>query len=222
MYNTPPLECVRRTNPDWLQCAAMTQAHGATTRSSFPMRHLPAFTLLLALSHAALAQMPTPSTDAERQAQTANALFAESCLAHYGDAKALGAWARGRGFGVTSPEMTRAVLQGDPGEVWSASNDVGDFLILLTPGGNCEVWARRADATATARLFDQALQHAQRPGRSFEREKDREIEAGGVKYRQVSYFMTQDSPKSLWAFIAIVADSDRAEVQVRLSADRVR
>jgi hypothetical protein len=71
-------------------------------------------------------------------------------------------------------------------------------------------------------LFEKAVQGAQRPGRKFERDKDRELEADGIKYRQLAYFMTQEKAKGGWAFIAIVTESDKAAVQVRLSADRVK
>lgn len=175
--------------------------------------------LALFLAGSALAQMPA---NAEKQAQIANDLYAESCLAHFGNERALAAWVDSKGFSETKSEMTRAVLQGDVGTVWSASNEVGDFLILIVSGGNCEVWARRADAKVAAQLFEKALQGAQRPGRKLEREKDREIDAGGDKYRQISYFMTQEKVLGGWAFIAIIADSEKADVQVRLSADRVK
>lgn len=178
--------------------------------------------LAMTFAGAAPAQPPSPAASAAKQAQIANGLYAESCLAHFGNERALSAWVDSKGLSETRPEMSSAVLQGDVGTVWSASNEHGDFLVLLVSGGNCEVWARRADAKVAARLFENALQGAQRPGRRFEREKDREIEAGGVKYRQISYFMTQDKVPGGWAFIAIVADSDKADVQVRLSADRVK
>ncbi|MDL1861451.1 hypothetical protein FBR04_10545 [Betaproteobacteria bacterium PRO7] len=158
-------------------------------------------------------------TRAQRQAQIAHELFAASCLAHYGDEAALAEWVRSRGFGRTDPAFTRAVLQGERGEVWSATDESGEYVILLKPRGNCEVWARRADAQTAVELFERALLDARRPGRRIEREDDRTIDAHGARYRMVAYSLYEDGRQGGWAFIAIASASAAAEVQLRLSAD---
>jgi hypothetical protein len=162
---------------------------------------------------------PAQETRAQRQAQVAHELFAASCLAHYGDEVALAAWVRSRGFGRTDPAVTRAVLQGERGEVWSATDETGEYVILLKPRGNCEVWARRADADTALSLFEQALHAARRPGRRIEREPDRDIDARGARYRMVAFFLYEDGRPGGWAFVAIASASAQAEVQLRLSAD---
>lgn len=159
-------------------------------------------------------------TRAQRQAQVAHELFAASCLAHYGDEGALAAWVRSRGFGRTDPAFTRAVLQGERGEVWSAADETGEYVILLKPRGNCKVWARRADAQTALELFERAPLDARRPGRGIEREDDRAIDAYGARYRIVAYSLYEDGRQGGWAFIAIASASTAAEVQLRLSADR--
>lgn len=176
---------------------------------------------MLFLAGAVLAQESAQPPAAERQARMANELFMESCFKLRGDEKALGEWVRARGYGRTAPDFTKAVLQG-PGEVWSAANDLGDFIILLTPGGNCEVWARRADAELAAELFEKALKEVKAPDHSLEPEATRELNSGGIKYRQSASFMKQNGSKGGWLFIAITTDSDKAVAQVRLSADRAR
>jgi hypothetical protein len=177
--------------------------------------------LLLTLASAVGAQEST-QTVADRRAEYAAQIFLDSCLTHLGDEKALATWVRSKGYGLTAPDFSRAVLQGDQGEVWTATNEIGDFLILLKPRGNCEVWARRAHAQVATQGFEKALKDLQRPGRSVERDSDKEITAQGVKYRQLAYFMTQGDGKGGWLFIAITSDSEQADVQVRLSADRTR
>lgn len=179
----------------------------------------PLFLSMLFLAGAALAQEPAPA--AERQARMATDLFMESCFKLRGNEKALGEWVRAKGYGRTAPDFTKAILQG-PGEVWSASNDLGDFLILLTPGGNCEAWARRADAALAAELFEKALKEGKGPDHSLEPETTRELNSDGTKYRQSAYFMKQNGSKGGWLFISITTDSDRAIAQVRLSADRAK
>jgi len=180
---------------------------------------IPLFLSMLFLAGFALAQTPAPA--AERQARMATDLFMQSCYKLRGDEKALGEWVRAKGYGRTSPDFTKAILQG-PGEVWSAANDLGDFLILLTPGGNCEVWARRADAGLAAELFEMALKEGRAPDHSLEPETARELNSGGIKYRQSAYFMKQNGSQGGWLFIAITTDSDKASAQVRLSADRAK
>lgn len=178
--------------------------------------------LRLALASVAIVFAPFAAAQearAQRQAQTAHELFSESCLAHFGDAAALAAWVRRRGFGQTDPEFTRTVLQGERGEVWSATDESGEYVILLKPRGNCEVWARRADADTALALFEQALHAARRPGRRIEREPDRDIDARGARYRMVAFFLYEDGRPGGWAFIAIASASAEAEVQLRLSAD---
>lgn len=177
--------------------------------------------ILLSLANAAMAQESAQDIGVRRAAFAAE-LFMESCFAHLGDGKALTRWVRSRGYGQTDPAFSKAVLQGDPGVVWSASNDIGDFVILQKLDGNCEVWARRAHGQAAAESFEKAIRDARRPGRRIERDPDRAIEAGGVAYRQIAYFMQQEGAAGGWLLVAIVSDSDRADVQVRLSADRTR
>ncbi len=174
---------------------------------------------MLILAGTSLAQAPAPA--AERQAKMANELFMESCFKLRGDEKALGEWVRARGYGRTAPDFTKAILQG-PGEVWSAASDLGDFLILLTPGGNCEVWARRADAALAADHFGKALKEGKAPDHSLDPETTRELNSGGIKYRQSVYFMKQNGSQGGWLFIAITTDSDKASAQVRLSVDRAK
>lgn len=145
----------------------------------------------------------------------------ESCYKLRGDEKALADWVRSKGYGQTAPDFTKAVLQG-PGDVWSAAKELGDFLILLPPGGNCEVWARRADAALSEKLFENSLKEALPPDHHLETEVERELNSAGIKYRQGAYFMKQNGSKSGWLFIAITTDSDKASAQVRLSADRAK
>lgn len=180
---------------------------------------IPLFLSMLILAGTSLAQAPAPA--AERQAKMANELFMESCFKLRGDEKALGEWVRARGYGRTAPDFTKAILQG-PGEVWSAASDLGDFLILLTPGGNCEVWARRADAALAADHFGKALKEGKALDHSLDPETTRELNSGGIKYRQSVYFMKQNGSQGGWLFIAITTDSDKASAQVRLSADRAK
>ena len=181
-----------------------------------------AFAIAMLMMNVATAADEAQATVAERQAQFANQLFIDACLAHLGDRKAIVRWARKQGLGRTAPDFARATLQDEPGEVWSAANDVGEFVVLVKANGNCEVWARRADAKAATRIFEAGLQGATRPGQTVARVDQREIQAQGITYSQVGWHLKLDGQKYGWVLIAITTDSADAEVQVRLSADRTR
>jgi len=171
---------------------------------------------------AALASVLTaPTTSfaqstAEKQSNAATRLFADACIANGGDETRTKNWVRDHHLRPLDPAYLPKVLHGKTGEVWSASDQVGDFLVVIETPGQCSVWARRANANLSMQHFQRIIRGAERPGLTVRLETDRSVSSGNSTYHYVAYILVKDGADHGMRQEAITSDSTNAEVQVRL------
>jgi hypothetical protein len=159
---------------------------------------------------------------ADQQANAAARLFMDACTANLGDEPKLKAWIRQNKLRPTDPGFSQKVLQGQPGEVWSATSQVGDFLVVMGSPYRCAVWARRANARLAVEHFQKLVKGVERPGLSVNLEKDQEFQGQGGKYRQVTYMLRKQGSIAGWVMLATASESAAAEVQVRFTVSAVK
>lgn len=179
-----------------------------------------ALLLLLLASVTACALGQTASKHvADQQANFVGKLFAEACLAHLGKEQQLSEWVRKNQFQPAPPALSKIALQGQPGEVWQVRNALGDFVIVLKPGGECMASARQASAKLAVANFENTIKGMAHPGITVKLEGDREVDGAGGKSRQLVYSVQQDSSGAEWMFIAstTLVDADIAKALVYLS-----
>ena len=85
----------------------------------------------------------------------------DACAANLGDEPKLKGWIRENRLRPTDPGFSQKVLQGQPGEVWSATSQVGDFLVVVGSPYRCAVWARRERRKMTHDLRRRVRHHRQ-------------------------------------------------------------
>jgi len=146
----------------------------------------------------------------------------DACAANLGDEPKLKGWIRENRLRPTDPGFSQKVLQGQPGEVWSATSQVGDFLVVVGSPYRCAVWARRADAPLAVEHFQRLIKGVERPGLSVNLAKDQEFQGQGGKYRQVAYILKKQGATAGWAMLATVSESPTAEVQVRFTVSAAK
>jgi len=159
---------------------------------------------------------------ADQQANAAARLFMDACVASLGDEPKLKAWIQQNKLSPTDPAFSQRVLQGKPGEVWSATSKVGDFLLVIGSPYRCAVWARRANARLGLEHFEKLVKGIERPGLSVNLEKDQEFQGQGGKYRQVAYILRKQGSMTGWAMLATTSESATAEVQVRFTVSAAK
>lgn len=176
-----------------------------------------AFAIAVLSSSLSFAQGVSSIPQPDQQANAATRLFMDACAANLGDEPKLKAWIRENKLRPTDPSFSQKVLQGQSGEVWSATNQVGDFLVIVGSPYRCAVWARRANARLAVENFQKLVKGVERPGLSVSLEKDQEFQGQGGKYRQVAYMLKKQGSAAGWAMLATTSESAAAEVQVRLT-----
>ena len=159
---------------------------------------------------------------ADQQANAAARLFMDACVASLGDEPRLKAWIQQNKLSPTDAAFSQRVLQGKPGEVWSATSKVGDFLLVIGFPYRCAVWARRANARLGLEHFEKLVKGMERPGLSVNLEKDQEFQGQGGKYRQVAYILRKQGSMTGWAMLATTSESATAEVQVRFTVSAAK
>jgi hypothetical protein len=162
------------------------------------------------------------TSQADQQANAAARLFMDACVASLGDEARLKAWVRGNGLISTSPGFSKKILRGQSGEVWSAKNEIGDFLVIIGLPYQCAAWARRANARLAIEHFQRLVKGVERPGLSVKLEKDQELQGQGGIYRQVVYVLRKQGSVTGWAILATASESAAAEVQVRFTVSPVK
>lgn len=156
-------------------------------------------------------------TQPDQQANVATRLFMDACTANMGDEPKLKAWILQNKLRPTDTAFSQKVLQGQPGEVWSATNQVGDFLVVVGSPFRCSIWARRANARLAVENFQKLVKGIERPGLSVNLEKDQEFQGRGGKYRQIAYKLKKQGSVAGLVMLATTSESATAEVQVRLT-----
>ncbi|RDK01182.1 NMCC_0638 family (lipo)protein [Paraburkholderia lacunae] len=150
------------------------------------------------------------------QANAATRLFMDLCIPSAGDTAKLRELADRYHLRHTDVSFSQTVLRGKPGEVWSASSSVGEYVVISQPDNSCSVWARRADAATSINQFKRIVLGTGRPGLMVKVLEDRDIEGQGGTYHYLSYLLSKEGRQSGLYASAIASASPTAEVQVRL------
>lgn len=178
---------------------------------------------LLALALLAVclvARAEVASDDARSNA--AMRLFLNVCAVNLGDEQMAKEWVTEHQLHPFAPAFAEEVLQGKPGEVWSASNPIGDFLIVIQSPRQCSVWARKANARLSGEQFQKYVTGVERPGLSVKLQSDRKVEGKDGRYRLIAYTIARENAGSGVLLEAITSDSPTAQVQVRLKIAQVK
>lgn len=153
---------------------------------------------------------------AEKQSNAATRLFVDACITNGGDETKTKTWVRDHHLRPFDPAYLPKVLHGKAGEVWSASNQIGDFLVVIETPGQCSVWARRADANLSMQHFQRIIRGVERPGLTVRLETDRSVSSANSTYHVVAYTIVKDGADHGMLQEAVTSDSANAEVQVKL------
>ena len=180
------------------------------------------FAISVICSSLSFAQGVSNLPQADQQANAVARLFMDGCTANLGDEPKLNEWIRQNKLRPTDSGFAQKVLQGQPGEVWSATSQIGDFLVVVGSPYRCAVWARRANARLAVEHFQRLVKGVERPGLSVTLEKDQEIQGQGGKYRQVVYMLRKQGSAAGWAMLATASESAAAEVQVRFTVSAAK
>ncbi|MDR6472217.1 hypothetical protein J2777_005958 [Paraburkholderia graminis] len=150
------------------------------------------------------------------QSNAATRLFADLCIPAAGNSAKLDELAVQYNLRVVDASFSQKILRNGPGTVWSASNSLGDFIVISQADNSCSVWARRADAATSIQQFKRIVTGAERPGLQVKLVDDRDVNGQGGTYHYLAYFLSKTGqPKGMYASIG-VSTSSTAEVQVRL------
>ncbi len=158
--------------------------------------------------------------DSSDQANYVTKLFMDTCVPNLGDNKAVSEWSQKNKLVRADAEFSKAALKGETGEVWGASNSIGQFLIVLTGKWHCSTWARTANVQLVNENFITLVKGVERPGLTVLPHVDKEFDGAGGKYRQLGYLLKKDGAHG-WLMLATTSNSKQAEVQVRLTISPV-
>lgn len=120
-----------------------------------------------------------------------------------------------------NPPYAQDILKGQAGTVWDASlGPLAQNALVLFGDGRCQVLGRRASSNAVNDVFEKTLQGINTAGVSVQRVADREIGQGGVKFRQIAYFLSRTGADQGWVFLSTTSDSEKAGFQAILTTTR--
>lgn len=144
--------------------------------------------------------------------------YMDTCARHSGKNAEVSSYAKENKFARADTGFSKAVLQGDDGEVWGVPNAIGHFIVVLTGEKQCAVWARAADAKTAKDGFEKLVKNLSRPGLTVKPRVDRVLDGAGGQYKQLGYFVQKDGASSGLLMLLTTSESPAAEIQVRLSA----
>ncbi|MPW23481.1 hypothetical protein GCT13_43800 [Paraburkholderia sp. CNPSo 3157] len=174
------------------------------------------FVLALVLMFSICAAAQNRAAGPVAQSNAATQLFADLCIPAAGNSAKLNELAERYKLRTVDASFSQKILKGGPGTVWSASNSLGEFLVISQANNSCSVWARRADAETSIQQFKRIITGAERPGLQLKVVDDRDINGQGGTYHYLAYFLSKTGQtKGMYASIG-TSTSSAAEVQVRL------
>lgn len=156
-----------------------------------------------------------PKLDDTRAIYALN-LFGAACMAHLGDPDQTSAWAGLEQLPALEGEEVARLLQGKPGSGWNASGPNGEALLLLTPEGQCSVWARRAAASEAQAWVETMMKQAASSGTRAERLEDRQIEGRGGVYRLVAFRLSSPDRERQFVVSCTTTESDSEQVLAQI------
>jgi len=146
-------------------------------------------------------------------AHFATSLFLDSCAKNYGNNTATSQWAKSK-LSRAKPSFEQAVLNGKTGEVWGVA---GNYILVLSEGNSCAVWARVADADTVNANVVKLVNKIARPGIVAKPFIDKISDGIGGTYRQYGFILQTPNSSSGMAILSTTSKSEAAEVQARIT-----
>jgi len=150
---------------------------------------------------------------AEDPAHEVVGLFVQSCLRHVEDPDDLKAWI------AATPQLQKlpkqqadGFLLGKRGDAWSASNDTGQFVLIVFGDDTCTVMAQMASADQVSLLFSEYVRRKKLP---IDKVSDRKEFVRGIDQREETY--RSSAGRLLYEVVLLTSKSQRAEVQAVLT-----
>jgi hypothetical protein len=112
------------------------------------------------INWAVLLAVLIPVTAVAGPAEELSALFLQTCLPYAGRPQALRQWAAREKLPVVPDPARAAFLNGAPGQVFDASNNVGKFALLSSDDGICAVVTDRAGDLDVAQALERGFAEA--------------------------------------------------------------
>jgi hypothetical protein len=169
---------------------------------------------------AASVSAQTDTSSREEQAKLLSKLWMDTCATHFGSPSDIRGLAKTYGF-QQNPPYASALLAGQAGTVWDVSlGPLAQHALVLYEDGRCQVLGRRADSKTISETFEKVLQGMNQPGVSVQRILDKEVDQGGIRFKQVVYFVSKSEATQGWAFASTTTDADAAGMQAVLTIGR--
>ncbi|KMZ12058.1 hypothetical protein BHUM_06348c [Candidatus Burkholderia humilis] len=112
--------------------------------------------------------------------------------------------------------FTHTILQGKAGNAWSASNALGDFIVVPEAPAQCSVWARKANSRLSVQHFKKLVNDVKRPGLLVSLNSDEAFDADHSTFHVLTYTIAKDDASPGLMMEAITSESASASAQVRL------
>jgi hypothetical protein len=161
-----------------------------------------------------------PALDDSRS-NAATRLFIDACVTNVGDEHKVRTWANDHHLRPMQAGFTHTVLQGKAGNAWSASNALGDFIVVSEAPAQCSVWARKANSRLSVEHFKKLVDNVKRPGLMVSLNSDEAFDADHSTFHVLTYTIAKDPASPGLLMEAITSDSASASAQVRLKLAQV-
>jgi hypothetical protein len=126
---------------------------------------------------------------AQDNAAELTGLFMQSCIRFAGNPPDLRTWAVGLGLHELPPQGEQAFLNGQPGKVFDATNEVGKRVVVSGDSGACSAVGETADGEAVVADLEQALRDN---GIAFRLTQERDDSAEKALHQR-SYLASKDT-----------------------------
>lgn len=143
--------------------------------------------------------------------------FAESCINYAGKTAELTEWASSKKLAPLLGEASKAFLLGSEGRGWSATNQSGEYAIVMRGDGLCTVFARMAESRSTRRYFVEILNHLL-PESKFSRTEYTEYKNFALGRLVTTHFnITKKGSEKVLHVVISTSDSTEGNYQVAMS-----
>jgi hypothetical protein len=161
-----------------------------------------------------------PAIDDSRS-NAATRLFIDACVTNIGDEHKVKSWASDHHLRPLQAGFTNTILQGKSGNAWSASNALGDFIVVSEAPAQCSVWARKANSRLSVEHFKKLVDNVKRPGLLVSLNSDEAFDADHSTFHVLTYTIAKDDASPGLMMEAITSESASASAQVRLKLAQV-
>lgn len=163
------------------------------------------------------AQKSADSKEPDTKAQYLVGLFAKTCVKHTGKADELRTELKTAGLPVIPDQYAASFLGGAPGQAWSATNPVGEFVIAVRQDGICAVFARQANQKDTETIFATMVKAVSRPPFAVTKGKETTATTPNGPTHTMAYKSAAPKAKTAIQFTLTTASEPTAALQAMAS-----